>query len=82
MSSLKKALYYLLLYARTLFIASNKLLSILFVLCAIILFLIGNHLLGFVTLLALSFGTFMLRQFYDFILLKLTPENIELTLSQ
>ncbi len=83
MTVLKAILFYPMLFVRKLFIGVSKFIGI-----VLILFFLGTLIFGGVPwierlmVLGVAFALFLLRQFYDIILLKLNPTNSELTFYQ
>lgn len=83
MKFLKAALFYVLFYLRGLFMLAGRLLGGLFLLlCIVSLFIKSYPWYASVALGVLGFATFLLRQFYDQLLLKLNPTGSGLTLYQ
>lgn len=83
MKLLKAALFYVLFYLRGLFMLAGRLLGgLLLLLCIVSLFIKSYPWYASVVLGVLGFATFLLRQFYDQLLLKLNPTGNDLTLYQ
>ena len=74
------SIFYFMLYLRKPFFMCAKFLSFLVLLSALALLFFMHSYLSGSTLLAVSFVTFLLRQFYDQILLKINPTNNALIL--
>ena len=82
MSLVKSLVFYCLLYLRGLFLIAGKLIGFVALLTGVVTFLIGTSPWIAACFVGVSFGIFMLRQFYDSILLKLTPPGKEYILVQ
>ncbi len=82
MSLLRNLIYYILLYIRPLFLLGSKLMGFLFLLMALAFYITGMGTLATASCLGFSFGIFILRHFYDGIILKLNPTGNTLILEQ
>lgn len=83
MTALKAILFYPMLFVRTPFMLLSKFIGIILIFMFVMTSLFGGFswTLKLFTL-GLSFALFLLRYFYDIILLKLNPNNIALSLYQ
>lgn len=78
---LKNIIFYTLMFVRTPFMIIGKILGIFLLIFSLVCFLNNKDICG-ALMIAISFGTFMLRMFYDQILLKINPTNTDIYLSQ
>ena len=83
MTARKAILFYPMLFVRKLFIGVSKFIGIILILFFLVtLTFDGVSWTARLLVLGLAFTLFLLRHFYDIILLKLNPTNTELMLQQ
>lgn len=82
MTFLKNIIFYLLLYVRPLFLFAGKMIGFALLLFSLPLFYLKVNNFAAIFCIAASFVIFILRNFYDIIILKLNPTGTILSLEQ
>ena len=81
MKALTSVTFYIMLYLRKIFFRLSKLINFLLILPGLFLLFVTHQYGMGITLVLLSFGIFMVRNFYDHILLKINPTGRTFILS-